>query len=97
MKETNIQKVVNKNKLSISRIPSWAKEFIIEKAESEHCGDYGACVAHHIRNSMEYDALKNRLFSGDLNMKLIENDEVEKPVEKEIKTGNGKVIKRREN
>ena len=74
MEETKIQKIVNKNRLTISRIPSWAKEWIVNKAESEHCGDYGACIAQVIREAAEYEALKRKFIEGELDVNILIND-----------------------
>ena len=92
--ETKVQQTVNKNKLSISRIPSWAKEVIIGRAEEEFCGDYGMCVAHIVREANEYNCLKRKFFNSELGVKLVNqvnSDEKKKP-EREIRAGNGKVI-----
>ncbi len=93
--ETPVQKVVNKNKLSISRIPAWAKDVIVGRAEEEFCGDYGMCVAQIVREANEYDCLKRKFFNGEYKVKLLNEanpDEKKKP-EDEIRTGNGRVIK----
>ena len=93
--ETQVQRAVNKNKLSISRIPSWAKDVIIGRADEEFCGDYGMCVAQFVREANEYDCLKRKFFNSELGVKLItqDNSDEKKKPEDEIKTGNGKVIK----
>lgn len=96
MEETEIQKKVNKNGMIISRIPSWAKDIIIGKADEEHCGDYGACVAQMVRESNEYNCLKRKFFGGELNVKLVNNNQFDEEKPDIIKTGNGKEIKRRE-
>ena len=93
--ESRIQQVVNKNKLSISRIPSWAKDVITERADEEFCGDYGMCIAQIVREANEYNCLKTKFFNSELGVKLISNDnpdEQKKPGD-EIITGNGRVIK----
>ena len=93
--ETQVQRAVNKNKLSISRIPAWAKEVIVDRAEEEFCGDYGMCVAQFVRESNEYNCLKRKFFNSELGVKLIDqdsSDEKKKPEDK-ITTGNGRVIK----
>ena len=79
----------------ISRIPKWAKDIIYAKADAEHCGDYGACIAQMIREAMEYDSLKTKFFNNDLNVSLMINDKnSEKATEEgELKTANGRVIK----
>lgn len=94
--ETQVQQAVNKNKLSISRIPSWAKGVIVGRAEEEFCGDYGMCVAQFVRESNEYNCLKTKFFNGELGVKLVnqdDSDEKKKP-EDEIRAGNGRVIRR---
>jgi len=93
--ETQVQRAVNKNKLSISRIPSWAKDVIIGRADEEFCGDYGMCVAQIVREANEYDCLKRKFFNSELGVKLItqDNSDEKKKPEDEIRAGNGKVIK----
>lgn len=78
----------------ISRIPSWAKDIIIEKANVEHAGDYGSCIAQMIRDAMEYDSLKTKFFNNDLNVSLMINDKYSEKAKEEsgIKTANGRVI-----
>ena len=93
--ETKVQQAVNKNKLNISRIPSWAKDVIIGRAEEEFCGDYGMCIAQIVREANEYDCLKRKFFDGSIKVKLITEDKhSEEKSNDEIRTGNGKVIRR---
>jgi len=92
---TEIQRRVNKNGMVISRIPSWAKDIITEKADVEHAGDYGACIAQMIRDAMEYDSLKTKFFNNQLDVNLMINDKHSEKVMKEessIRTANGRVI-----
>lgn len=93
--ETKVQQAVNKNKLSISRIPSWAKDVIVGRAEEEFCGDYGMCVAQIVRESNEYDCFKRKFFNDEIGVKLVsqDNSDEKKKPEDEIRTGNGRVIK----
>jgi len=91
--ETKVQQAVNKNKLSISRIPAWAKEVIVGRADEEFCGDYGMCVAQLVRESNEYDCLKRKFFDGSIKAKLITDEHGEEKSNDEIKTANGKIIK----
>lgn len=96
MGETEVQKAVNKEKLSISRIPSWAKEVIVGRAEEEHCGDYGACIAQMVRESNEYNCLKRKFFNSEFGVSLVKEDKHdEKKKADDIVAANGKVIKRR--
>lgn len=93
--ETQVQKVVNKNKLNISRIPSWAKDVIIGRAEEEFCGDYGMCVAQMVRESNEYDCFKRKFFDGSIKAKLItEEKPSEETPKKVIKAADGRIIRR---
>ena len=79
----------------ISRMPSWARDIIYEKAEMEHCGDYGACIAQFIREAMEYDCLKTKFFNNDLDINMTVNDKhSEKEKDGAIKFANGKEVKK---
>ena len=83
----------------ISRIPEWVKKIIIDKAESEHCGDYGACISQLVRDALEYNQLKHKFLDDELNVSLLIKDkhnEVEDEKEK-IKFGNGKELERGKN
>jgi len=79
----------------ISRIPSWAKDVIIEKANAEHAGDYGACMAQMVRDAMEYDSLKTKFFNNQLDINLMINDKHSERATEEssVTTANGRVIK----
>ena len=96
-KETEVQKRVNEDKFNISRLPKWARNIIAEKADAEHCGDRGACIAQILRDAIEYDSLKTRFFNNTLDVSIVINDKhSESATEQgEIKAANGKVIKRR--
>ena len=91
--ESEIKKRLNQNGLIISRIPSWTKEIIIEKANEEFCGDYGMCVAQIVREANEYNCLKTKFFNSELGVKLITDKHNEEKPSNEIKMANGKVIK----
>jgi len=95
MVETEIQKRVNKNGMVISRIPSWAREFIYEDSIAEHSGDYGACIAFHLRNSIEYMNLKTKFLDNQLDVKINLSEKTEKIKQNltNLKFGNGKIIK----
>jgi hypothetical protein len=102
--DTPLTRKVNTHGMIISRIPKWAKEVIIAKAEAEHCGDYGACMAQMIRDANELDSLKIKFFNNDLNVQMIisEPQTVHPPKEEipsgdEIKFANGNTLKRRKN
>jgi len=95
--ESEITKRVNKNGMIISRMPSWAKQVIYEKAELEHCCDYGACVAQLIREALEYQCLKEKFFNNDLDMNLTVNDKHNKEeVEETLKFANGREVKKQD-
>ena len=81
--------------MTISRMPSWAKNIIVDKAETEHAGDYGACIAQLLRDAMEYDSLKTKFFNNDLNVSLMINDKYSQKANEEgcLKAANGRVIK----
>ncbi len=93
--ESKIQERVNKDKWTISRFPSWAKEVVIGRADEEFCGDYGMCLAQMVRESNEYDCLKRKFFNSEFGVKLLTEDNLDekKKPDEEIRTGNGRVIK----
>lgn len=92
--ETNIQKIVNKNRISISRIPNWAKELFVERAKEEFCDDYGMCLATMIKECTEYNQLKRMFFNNEMNVQLLFDNPNIKTEDKKFSTfGNGKKIK----
>jgi len=83
---TEIQKIVNKNRLSISRIDAWAKQAFLDRAEKEFCNDYGQCLMSMIKECAEYNSLKGLFFSGEL-----KSADVGTAIEEnEIKFGDGR-------
>lgn len=90
--ETNVEKIVNKNKLRMSRVPTWAKEIFLARAEEEFDGDYGQCLAALLKESGEYNSLKALFFSGELKLDSVK-EIVQDTNEKEIKFGTGKIKK----
>jgi len=88
--DSEITKIVNKNGMVISRMPDWAKQIIMEVAFSEHSDDYGAAIAQFTREAMEYRALKQKFFAGDINVKLLLEDKNKK--ENDIRFANGKQL-----
>jgi hypothetical protein len=92
--ETNIEKRVNKNRLNIGHIPSWAKKLFTERAVEEFSDNYGQCLAAMIKECTEYNQLKKMFFDNELNVQLLFNNPA-KPDEDDIKLGNGKKIRRR--
>lgn len=63
--------------LIVSRIPSWAKTYIKERAKSEFSDDYGQTIAYLIKMCEEYEALKAKFFQGDLQLQFISNAQSE--------------------
>ena len=92
MEETKIQGIVNKNKLNISRIPSWAKEIFTERARIEFCDDYGMCLAAMIKECEEYNQLKKMFLNNQLNTQIIVKAKEEELEEEGIVFGNGKKL-----
>ena len=68
--ETEVQKIVNKNKLSVSRIAPWAKDYIVQRATEEFCGDYGQCLMSMVKECGDYALLKVNFLSGNLNPEI---------------------------
>lgn len=80
----------------ISRIPSWAKEMIIDRAEVEFSSDYGMCISAFMKEAIEYNELKKKFFNGEVIMHLAKMDDIEQKDDsekKEVTFGNGKTIK----
>lgn len=79
----------------ISRIPSWAKDVVIGRAEEEFCGDYGMCIAQMVRESNEYSCFKRKFFDGSIKAKLVTDDKTsEKKPAEVIKTASGREIQK---
>lgn len=95
MGETEIQKVVNKNRLSMSRVPSWAKEVFTQRAKEEFDDNYGLCLAAMLKECGEYNKLKQMFFGSELKIQLLlDNPQIpEENSEKVMNVGNGKTIK----
>ena len=68
--EADIRKFVFKG-LVINRVPSWAKEIFIQKAQEEFADDYGQCLAYLLRTTLEYERLKELFLNNQLNVKLL--------------------------
>jgi len=89
--DTEIQKRIERKGIVISRIPDWAKELFISRAQEEFCDDYGMCLAALIKESGEYNQLKSMFFNNQLNAKII-LDENKIDEDKGITFGNGKKL-----
>ncbi|MHA1690040.1 MAG: hypothetical protein ACTSU7_00250 [Candidatus Heimdallarchaeaceae archaeon] len=87
--ESEIQKRIVKNGLIISRLPSWARELIIGRAKEEFCDDYGMCISAVLKESLEYNQLKQMFFDNELNIKLGIGNEQTEEIEKKIHFANG--------
>ena len=93
-KETEVQRIVNKNRINISRIPSWAKELFVERAKEEFCDDYGMCLAAMLKECLEYNKLKEMFFSNEMNVQiLLNNPGAKDEEEKTITFGSGRKMK----
>lgn len=94
--DSEIQKRIEKRGLVISRIPTWAKEIFINRAEEEFCDDYGMCLVAMLKESSEYNQLKQMFFNNELNVQLLLDGKSHNEVsgEETIRFGNGKIIKR---
>jgi len=60
--------------LIISRIPSWARDYIKTRAKDEFCDDYGMLISSLIKDAEEYYAFKERLLSGELKVEIKPNE-----------------------
>ena len=90
-----IQERIKKKGLIINRIPEFAKEAFLERAKFEFENDYGMCLSAIIKESNEYLLLKQMFLSGNLNVKLLfENNNINSNEENVIKTGSGKIIRK---
>jgi hypothetical protein len=89
--KTEVQKIVEKQGMFISRMPDWAKDIIKSRANEEFCGDYGMCIAQFVREGNELNTIKEKFFSGEL-AKLVE-DKHSSNDQEYIKMGNGDKIK----
>ena len=93
--ESDIQKKIEQKGLIISRMPNWAKVLIINRAKEEFCDDYGMCMSAILKESLEYNQLKQMFFENELNIKMsfdkepLEEDEKN---EQKIKFANGKKL-----
>lgn len=90
--ESDIQRKINKNGLIISRVPSWAKDAFIERANEEFISDYGLCLATMCKECDEYNRLKEMFFTGNLMDSLPNKEEGKKIIlanGKELNTKGG--------
>ena len=78
--ESEIQKKIQKNGLIISRIPSWAKDAFIDRANEEFASDYGLCLSTMCKECDEYNRLKEMFFTGNLIKSLPETKEEGKKI-----------------
>jgi len=82
--------------LVISRIPSWAKEYIKTRAIEEFSNDYGQTVSYLIKMATEYENLKYKFLNSELPIKIGLDTPVEKTEEKPRTSIRGKPIKFKE-
>lgn len=96
--ENELHKRIKKRGMIISRIPDFAKQAFIQRAKIEFEDDYGMCLAAMVKESNEYNMLKSMFFQNELNIQLSigGNPGLPEPTDEEfIKTGSGKIIKKR--
>ncbi len=95
--ETEIQKIVKKRGLKINRIPEYAKEAFMNRAKLEFEDDYGMTLAAMVKESGEYNLLKQMFFENNLNVQLILGNPIgfeNSDQGEEIKTGSGNTIRK---
>jgi len=79
--------------LVISRIPSWAKEYIKTRAIEEFSNDYGQTVSYLIKMATEYENLKYKFLNSELPIKIGLDTPDEIPEEKPRSSIRGEPIK----
>jgi hypothetical protein len=63
------EKLENKG-FVVSRLASWAKEYIKDRAKAEFADDFGACIVYLIQQTNEYEMIKGRFLQGELPIKI---------------------------
>lgn len=66
--ESNIQKIVNENKLFMNDVPSWAKIKFLKRALTEFNDHYGNCLSQMIKECEEYGRLKEMFFNSNIDL-----------------------------
>lgn len=56
--------------LVISRIPSWARDYIKVRSKEEFSDDYGALISYLIKQASEYEQLKTKFLNSELPIKI---------------------------
>lgn len=100
--ETEIEKIVNRNRIVMSSVPTWAKELFLVRSQEEFGDHHGSCLAALLKDSAEYNKLKEMFFNNEMNVQLLLNSsQAESEIETEVKVkeevnsirlGNGKTI-----
>ena len=73
---SEIKKRIEFNGLVISRISSWARDYIKERAKEEFCDDFGQTIAFIIKEVQEYEMLKSKFFNNEMKVQLIQENQV---------------------
>jgi len=98
----NIRNRIHEDKewgLVISRVPKQTKQIFTELADQEFCSDYGMTLRELLNQYLEYQQIKNFFFNlaqlqltiADIQNRLIAIESRNEPVEKVIKTLDGKI------
>ena len=66
----NLKEQIEYKGIVINRIPSWAKELFKLRAEGEFSNDYGMLLASLLKDSDEYNRLKEMFFNNQLDIQL---------------------------
>ena len=72
---SEIKEAIELKGLVISRLPSWAKTYIKERAKEEFCDDYGQVIAYLIKQANEYELFKAKFLNSELALQIINNSE----------------------
>ena len=81
--------------LVVSRIPSWAKDYIKERAKEEFSDDYGQAIAYFIKMATEYENLKYKFLNSELPIKIgLDTPQVKEEEAQVTRSINGEPIKR---
>ena len=76
----NIKEQIEFNGIVINRVPSWAKEIFKLRAQEDFSNDYGMLLVSLLKDSDEYNRLKEMFFNNELDIQLVLNKKEEKEI-----------------